>query len=219
MSTNAIGYIRVSTDEQARHGHGLDAQRRAIRDECERRGWTLVELVGEARGASAKSLDRAGLQAALTRMDAHEADVLVVAKMDRLSRSLLQGTLVMDHARAHRWALVALDLQVDTTTPAGEMLANVVLSTAQYERRLIGVRTRDGLAAARAKGVVLGRPQTLGVDVVRGIVAERKSGASLAAIARGLGERGIPTARGGPVWYPSSIASVLGSQAALALSA
>ena len=117
MATNKVlGYVRVSTDEQAKTGHGLAAQRTALAAECARRGWDLVGIVGEVKGASAKSLDRAGLQSVLTRMDAHEADVLLVAKMDRLSRSLLQGAQVMERAKARRWALVALDLQVDTTT-------------------------------------------------------------------------------------------------------
>ena len=149
--------------------------------------------------------------------------ILLVAKMDRLSRSLLQGTQVMERAKARRWALVALDLQVDTTTPAGEMLANVVLSTAQYERRVIGERTKAGLAAARAKGttkdgrpLVLGRPQKLGDDVVRRIVADRAAGRSLPAIARSLVADGVPTAQGGVSWYPSTVAGVLKSQAARA---
>jgi DNA invertase Pin-like site-specific DNA recombinase len=215
MATNRVlGYIRVSTDEQAKTGHGLAAQRKAIGDECERRGWDLVGIVGEVKGASAKSLDRTGLQSVLARMDGHEADVLLVAKMDRLSRSLLQGAQVMERAKARRWALVALDLQVDTTTPAGEMLANVVLSTAQYERRLIGERTKAGLQAAVAKGVVLGRRQSLSVEVVRRIVVERAAGASLPAIAASLVADGVPTAQGGATWHPSTIAAVLKSQAA-----
>jgi len=108
-------------------------------------------------------------------------------------------------------ALVALDLQVDTTTPAGEMLANVVLSTAQYERRLIGERTKAGLQAAVAKGVVLGRRQSLSIEVVRRIVVERAAGSSLPAIARGLAADGVPTAQGGATWHPSTIAASVGA--------
>lgn len=213
-TTRALGYTRVSTDEQAKTGHGLAAQRAAITAECERRGWELVGIVGEDRGASGKSLDRAGLQSVLTRMDVHEADVLLVAKLDRLSRSLLQGAEVMERAKARRWSLVALDLGVDTTSSAGEMFANMLLTVGQFERRLIGDRTRDGLAAARAKGVRLGRPQVLTPAIVARIVAERAAGRSLPAIASGLVADGTPTARGGATWYPSTIAGVLRSQAA-----
>ena len=213
----AIGYVRVSTDEQAERGHGLAAQRKAIRDECERRGWQLLEVVGEDRGASGKSLDRAGLQSALGRLDRHDADVLVVAKLDRLSRSLSQGSAVIERAARRGWSLVALDFGLDTTTPAGELVANVMLSAARYERRQTGERTKAGLAAARAAGKRLGRPRVLPDAVVARIVAERAAGRSLPAIAAALAADGVATARGGAAWYPSSVAAVLRSQAAAEL--
>ncbi len=90
------------------------------------------------------------------------ADVLLVAKLDRLTRSLRDFGELAERARKRRWALVCLDLGVDTTTPAGELVAGVVASTAQYERRLIGQRTREALAARRAAGVRLGRPARSG---------------------------------------------------------
>ena len=100
-------------------------------------------------------------------------------------------------------------LGVDTTTPVGEFTANVVASAAQYERRLIGQRTREALAAKRAAGVRLGRPSGLPTDVIARIVDERAQGLSLPAIARGLEADAVPTARGGGRWYPSTIAAVL----------
>jgi DNA invertase Pin-like site-specific DNA recombinase len=90
----------------------------------------------------------------------------VVAKLDRLSRSLLDFANLMAAARTEGWALVALDLGVDMTTPAGEMIANVLASLAQFERRLIGQRKREGLAAKRSAGVRLARPRNIGADVV-----------------------------------------------------
>jgi DNA invertase Pin-like site-specific DNA recombinase len=212
-----IGYVRVSTDEQHASGAGLAAQCDAIAAEVTRRGWDLLEVVGEDAGASSATLDRAGLQAALDRLDRGEADVLVVAKLDRLSRSVAQGAQVMDRARRKGWSLVALDFGLDTTTPAGEMVANVVLSTAQYERRLIGQRTRDALAAKRAQGVRLGRPRVLPDDVLRRVVDERAAGRSFRAIAEGLTAEGVPTARGGAVWHASSVKAVAESQDARAL--
>jgi DNA invertase Pin-like site-specific DNA recombinase len=215
----AIGYVRVSTDEQAQNGHGLDAQRKIIEDECERRGWALLEIVdeGEGKGASGKSFDRVGIQRLMARMDRHEADVLVVAKLDRLSRSLAQGAAVMEAAARKGWSVVGIDMQIDTSTPAGELVANTLLSAARFQRRLIGELTKTGLAAARDKGVRLGRPQSLSADVVRRIVAERNAGRSLPKIAAGLTTDGTPTARGGATWYPSTIHSVLRSQAAATL--
>jgi DNA invertase Pin-like site-specific DNA recombinase len=218
MSTvRAIGYCRVSTDEQHASGAGVSAQRTAIKAECERRGWELLHIVGEDSGASSATLERAGLQRALTELDRGAADVLVIAKLDRLSRSVAQGAQVMDRAKRKGWSLVALDFGLDTTTPAGEMVANVILSTAQYERRLIGQRTKDALAAKREQGVRLGRPQTLPDDVVERIVQMRDAGLSFRAIAAQLEDDGVPTARGGGRWYASAVKAVCESQAGVRL--
>lgn len=208
-----LGYVRVSTDEQHASGAGLAAQRAAIRAEAERRGWRLVTIVGEDAGASSATLERTGLTVALDHLDRGDADILVVAKLDRLSRSVAQGALVMERAKRRGWSLVALDFGLDTTTPAGEMVANVILSTAQYERRLIGQRTREALAVKREAGVRLGRPQVLGDAVIERIAAEHASGASYRTIARALMADGIPTARGGQTWHASSVRAALQSQA------
>ncbi|GAA5033929.1 recombinase family protein [Terrabacter aeriphilus] len=210
----ALGYVRVSTDEQHASGAGLSAQRAAIQAEAARRGWDLVEVVGEDAGASSATLERTGLTSALEVLDRGDADVLVVAKLDRLSRSVAQGALIMDRAKRKGWQLVALDFGLDTTTPAGEMVANVILSTSQYERRLIGQRTREALAVKRSQGVRLGRPQVLPDAVVARIVGEHRGGRSMSAIARGLDMDRVPTARGGARWYQSSVSKVLRSQAA-----
>lgn len=216
--TRALGYVRVSTDEQVESGAGLDAQERAIREECERRGWELVEpIMGEAGGASGKDIERAGLQDALGVMDRHGADVLVVFKLDRLSRSFLDGAAVMARASRKGWGLVALDFGLDTTTPAGEMVAHILLAAAQYERRLIGQRTKEGLAEKREDGRRLGAPQKLPDDVVRRIVMQRELGRSLPAIGEGLELDQVPTARGGTRWHPSTVQAVLQSMAAAPL--
>jgi DNA invertase Pin-like site-specific DNA recombinase len=120
-----IGYVRVSTDEHGMSGAGLEAQRRAIVAECERRGWQLVTVLEDA-GYSAKDLKRPGVQAALRVVQAGEASALVVAKLDRLSRSMLDFTALMGTAQKQNWALVALDCAVDTSTPTGEAMANML---------------------------------------------------------------------------------------------
>ena len=210
----AIGYVRVSTDEQQTSGAGISAQRTAIKAECDRRGWHLMRIIGEDAAASSASLERAGLQRALDALDHGTADILVIAKLDRLSRSVAQGAQIMDRAKRKGWSLVALDFGLDTTTPAGEMVANVILSAAQYERRLIGQRTRDALAAKREQGVRLGRPQALPDEVVQRIVAARHAGSSFRAIAAQLEMDDVPTARGGPTWHASAVRAVCESQAA-----
>jgi DNA invertase Pin-like site-specific DNA recombinase len=113
-----VGYVRVSTEEQAVSGAGLEAQRRAIVAECRRRGWELVETIEDA-GYSAKDLKRPGVQEALRALEAGEAKALVVAKLDRRSRSMLDFAALMATAQKQHWTLVALDCAVDTSTPAG----------------------------------------------------------------------------------------------------
>jgi DNA invertase Pin-like site-specific DNA recombinase len=140
-----VGYVCVSTAEQADSGAGLEAQRAAIRSACQQRGWELVGIHEDA-GFRAATLARPGLGEALSAVESSEATVLVVAKLDRLSRSLLDFAALMERSRRKRWALGALDLGVDTTTPAGEAMANLMATFAQFERRLIGRRTKDALA-------------------------------------------------------------------------
>ncbi len=145
---NVVGYVRVSTGEQADSGAGLLAQRAAITEECRRRGWSLVAIHSDT--ASARSLAaRPGLAAVLSDIDRGAARALVVAKLDRLSRSLLDFSGLMEKSRKRGWALVALDLGVEPTTPAGEMMASVLATFAQCERRLIGLRTKEALAIKR----------------------------------------------------------------------
>lgn len=204
-----IGYVRVSTAEQADSGAGLVAQREAIDAAAAQRGWRLVRVVEDA-GLSAKSLDRPGLTDALESIEKGEADGLLVSKLDRLSRSLLDFATLMERARRKGWTLVALDLGVDTSSPSGELMANVLATFAQFERRLIGQRTKDALAVKKAEGVVLGRPRTLDDKVVARIVKMRGDGLSLAAIAKKLTDDAVPTAQGGARWYPSTVNHVLG---------
>src|SRR3954453_18201171 len=170
-----LGYVRVSTDEQSDSGAGLEAQRRAIVAECKRRGWQLVEVIEDA-GFSAKDLNRPGIKVALEVLKSGDAKALVAAKLDRLSRSMLDSTALMAMAQKQGWALVALDCAVDTTTPAGEAMANVLATFAQFERRLISQRTKEALAAKRASGTLrgpIGRPRVMPDHVITEIRGAR----------------------------------------------
>jgi DNA invertase Pin-like site-specific DNA recombinase len=203
-----LAYLRVSTDEQRGSGAGLEAQRTAILAECQRRGWHLVDVIEDA-GYSARDLKRPGVQLALDLLKQGRADALIVAKLDRLSRSMLDFASIMVTAQKQQWGLIALDCAVDTTTPAGEAMAHVLATFAQFERRLISERTKDALAAKRAQGVRLGRPPRLPQRVVNRIIREREAGATLAAIANGLNNDGVTTAQQGKRWYPSTVRAVL----------
>ena len=204
-----LAYVRVSTEEQSDSRAGLEAQRAAIEAECARRGWVIVEVIEDA-GFSAKDLRRPGVRAALEQLERKTAAGLVVAKLDRLSRSMIDFTSVMAKAQKEGWALVALDCAVDTTTPAGEAMAHVLATFAQFERRLIGQRTREALAVKKKQGVRLGRPQSISLKLARRIRSMRSRGMTLQAICDKLDAEGVPTARGGSVWRPTSLRAVLG---------
>ena len=144
--------------------------------------------------------------------NAGEADALVVAKLDRLSRSMIDFTALMGKAQRQGWALVALDCAVDTTTPAGEAMANVLATFAQFERRLIGQRTREALAQKKAQGVRLGRPRQLPDE---GPCANQRGAAGREVAGRD--RRGAqPRQRAdGPRrarWYPSTVRAVLAAK-------
>jgi DNA invertase Pin-like site-specific DNA recombinase len=203
-----VGYVRVSTSEQGESGAGLEAQRAAITAACEQRGWQLVAI--EEDVASGKSRNRRpGLDAAIRVCERGSAEGLIVAKLDRLSRSVVDFASMLERARRRKWALAALDLGVDTSTPSGEMMANVLISFAQYERRLIGQRTKDALAVKRSQGVKLGRSSTLPTGVRQRIVRDRAKGLSYRAIADRLNAANVPTGQGGRQWYAMTVRTVL----------
>ena len=207
-SFKAVGYIRVSTDEQADSGLGLEAQRAAIEGEVGRRRWELVEVFTDT--ASGRSLSRRpGLEAALAMLEGGGATALVVSKLDRLSRSTKDFATLMERAQRRGWAPVVLDLGVDTTTPVGELVASVMVSVAQWERRAIGQRTKDALAAKRASGAKLGRPRQLPATVRKRIIRMRKNGQTLRGIAEVLNAQGVATAQGGASWHASTVQKVL----------
>jgi len=200
-----VGYTRVSTDQQGESGAGLDAQRAAIDAEAARRGWSVERVYTDV--ASGKSTrGRQQLAAALDRME--PGSVLVVAKLDRLSRSLLDFAALMAQAQRDGWSIVALDIGVDTSTVNGELVANIIMSLAQWERRIIGQRTKDALGAVRSRGTRLGRPTTVTRDAVAIITAMRGAGSSLREVAGALNSAGVPTAQGGREWYASTVRAI-----------
>lgn len=216
-ANTAVAYLRVSTEDQADSGAGIEAQRAAIEAEAARRGWTITAWRTDL-AASGKSLNgRPALAEALDDVRSKRAATLVVAKLDRLSRSLLDFAGLMADAQREGWNLVALDLGIDLSTPAGEFMASVMASAAQWERRIIGQRTRDALAAKKAAGVRLGRPRALDDETLRRIVEEKAAGSTLSAIAAQLTADGVPTAQGGAKWHASTVRAVLRSQDAAAL--
>jgi len=205
-----IAYTRVSTDEQANSGLGLAAQEAAIAREAAHKGWDVTWMVDV--GSGARMDNRPGITEALRRLAIGEADGLVVAKLDRLSRSVRDFSGTLEDARKQGWALVCLDFGIDTTTPAGEMVANNMANVAQWERRVISQRTREALAAKRARGERLGAPRLASARTVARIVALSATGLGARAIARTITAERIPSPRGGPTWYPTTVARLIAAE-------
>jgi DNA invertase Pin-like site-specific DNA recombinase len=187
---------RLSSKGQRERRAALEAQRRKIAAACRRRGWQLLETVGDA-GRSAQDRGSEQAQRVLERAD---AQALVAAKRDRPARTLLDLANLLASAHKHGWALVDLK-----TTPSGEETMNLRATFAPSEWQLLSQRSRAALARARAQGVRLGRPPTMPAHVIERIKREREAGNSLAAIANRLNADRIPTAQGGQRWYPATI--------------
>ncbi len=223
-----VGYVRVSTERQADEGVSLDAQRAKLRAHCAALDLELVAIESD-EGVSAKTLDRPALQRALVTLRDHRADALLVPKLDRLTRRVVDlGHLIETYFAEGRWALVSVADQIDTRTAAGRMTLFILMTVAQWEREAIGERTADALAHLKAEGVPLGRagfgwchaPETdpaTGRRTLRDVPDERvtiariralrEGGRSYAAIAVQLAAEGYPSKRGGR-WLPNTVRRV-----------
>jgi DNA invertase Pin-like site-specific DNA recombinase len=167
-----IGYARVSTPDQS-----VDAQTAELRAVgCERIFCETATGADPARPELASCLNylRAG-------------DTLVVVRLDRLGRSLTHLVTVVEQLRGAEVGLRSLHEAIDTTTPAGRMVLGVFAALAEFERELISERTRAGLAAAKARGAVPGRPRAMSDEQVAHARALVAAGASKGSVARTLG--------------------------------
>ena len=215
-----ISYLRVSTARQGNSGLGLEAQRKSVEDYLNGGRWKLVKEFVEVE--SGKKDDRPVLAQAIKACRQYGAK-LVIAKLDRLSRDA-HFLLGLEKAGVD---FVAADMP-----NANKLTVHIMAMVAQEERRMISERTKAALAAARARGVKLGgyrknptlppdagkkgnaamaqRADDRAADIAPIIAEVQASGAtSLRAIAAGLNERGIPTARGSGAWSAVQVARVL----------
>lgn len=217
----AVTYYRVSTAAQGRSGLGLEAQRMAVAEVCKARGMEIIAEFTEVE--SGKRADRPELTEALRRAKLAGA-TLVVAKLDRLSRSVAFLSTLQDSGAK----FIAADMP-----EANELTVHILAAVAQAERKAISTRTREALRAAKARGVKLGNPngaaplrraakgnaaaveacragaQSRAQELAAEIEAVRAAGAqSLREIAQRLNERHIEAPRGG-AWYPSGVKRVL----------
>ena len=210
-TTTAVAYIRVSTDEQALSGAGLDAQRAAIEAKAAQLGVTITEWFEDAGVSGTVDPDkRPGMAAALAALKRRDAGRLIAAKLDRVSRSAIDLlTLVTKRAEREGWSLVVCDMDLDTSTPQGRVMLANFAAFAQYERDLIAERTKAALAARKAAGMKLGRPTKVPDEVLRRIISETEQGRSLRTIAQGLMADGIRTGSGNATWHAVQVQRAL----------
>jgi DNA invertase Pin-like site-specific DNA recombinase len=162
-------YTRKSTDEGLeKEFNSLDAQREA----CEAfiasqrsEGWVLVHDRYDDGGVSGGTLERPALKRLLADIEAGLVDVVVVYKIDRLSRSLMDFAKLVQAFDEHDVTFVSVTQSFNTTTSMGRLTLNILLSFAQFEREVIGERVRDKVAASRARGMWMGGPVPLGYRV------------------------------------------------------
>jgi len=168
-------YTRVSTDQGLEQEfNSLDAQYDAssayIKSQAHA-GWTLVKARYDDGGYSGGSTDRPDLQRLLDDIRARKIDVIVVYKVDRLTRSLADFAKLVELFEAHRVAFVSVTQQFNTTTSMGRLILNVLLSFAQFEREVTSERIRDKIAASQRKGLWVGGPLPLGYEMKDGKIA------------------------------------------------
>ncbi len=196
----AVGYARVSTDEgeAAASGFELATQEARIRAYAKALGLPMSEVVTDD-GDPGTALDRPGLQSLLNSMRAGEVGVVIVAKLDRLSRSLRQLLdLYANEFEGPGIALVSVAEQFDTSLPAGRLFFQVVGSFAEFERDLLTQRVRDGRKAKASRGGYAGGGAPLGYRAFRGtgvLVVDEEGAATVRRVfaleAEGLSRRAI----------------------------
>jgi site-specific DNA recombinase len=212
----AIGYIRVSTEQQANEGVSLDAQRAKIEAWCTHNGYELAQVYVDA-GISGKSMDkRPGLQDALKSLKKGMA--LVSYSLSRLARSTKDAISIGETVAKRKADMVSLSEQIDTTTAAGRMMFQMLAVLAEFERNLTAERTTSALQHKKATGQKYTNITPYGFEAIEGrlvqvqqeaeIVAEiqasRTGGNTLQFIADSLNTRGIPT-KTGKQWAPATI--------------
>lgn len=210
-----VGYIRVSTTEQDQSGLGLADQEAKIRAYCDLYNLSLVEIKKDA--ATGKNIERPGLQDALAMLKSGQVEGIIVAKLDRLTRSVRDMGILLDKY-FQKYGLFVVTEQINTTTAAGRMLLNLLTTISQWEVETISERTAAALAVKKRNGERVGTiPYGYDCDANGKLTANKKeqetiarikslreNGYSFEAIARQLNSDGILT-KLGKQWSKASV--------------
>jgi len=218
----AIGYIRVSTDKQADRGVSLDAQSEKVRAMAVVQGAELVDVIVDA-GESAKSLSRPGMARLLFLVDTGAVDTVIIAKLDRLTRSVKDLAELLERLTRRGVSLVSVAESLDTGSASGRLVLNIMVSVSQWEREAIGERTRDAMRHKKSKLEFVGNapygfrqaadkrhvePEPGEQAILERIHRLRKTGKSLRKIADQLNRLDIRTRQGSP-WRHEYVARLL----------
>jgi site-specific DNA recombinase len=214
-------YLRVSTEHQSQNGTSLASQENFLRSYAAAKSWRIVKVFRE-NGFSAKNTQRPALQQLLADVKAGEVDVVAIYKLDRLTRSVGDLCGLVALLKRYHVELVSLTESLDTTTPSGMLLVNILGSIAEWERQTIAARTKAALQRKRENGEVYGPtpfgfrrrgnrllPDAKTMQTVADIFRLRKEGRTLQAICDDLMERKVKAPRGGTTWGPESVRIVL----------
>lgn len=199
-AVTVVGYVRVSTEEQGRSGLGLEAQREAIL--AAHPAAQVMEEVASGKRADNRDV----LQGVLSSL--RKGDTLVVAKLDRLTRSLLDFADLVQVARRRGWDLVALDQGFDLSTPNGRAMAGILAVFAEWEREIIGARISAAMRTKVAQGWCPPQHQPKIPKQVRARIRRlNRQGLSQRKIAEVLNGEGVPAV--GTRWHKETVARVL----------
>ena len=217
----AIGYVRVSTDEQAREGVSMDNQKAKIEAYCNLNDLELVAIIEDA-GKSGKDLNREGVQSLLERIKGRQIDAVVVYKLDRLSRRVKDTLTLMELIEKKSVAFHSITEKIDTKSAMGKFFLNIMASMNQWERDTISERTRDALQHKIEKGERAGQVPygwTLGMDgktllpsareqeAIRFILDLHSKGNTLRGICGELEKEGHKPA--GKTWHPMTVKRIV----------
>lgn len=201
----AIGYVRVSTNEQAKNGVSLDLQARKIRQYAELKEIELLDIKAD-EGKTAKNMHREGLQNVIKAVQNREVDAVVIYKLDRLTRSLKDLNYLIELFNKNNVSLCSIKDSLDTKTANGRMVINLLGTISQWERETVAERTSEALQELKAEGrrygqipfgkmVVCGRltnnPQEQ--EIIAEIKALKSKGYSYREIAEVLNGKGYTT--------------------------
>lgn len=202
-----VGYVRVSTEEQATNGVSLAAQEQKLRQYAELYELELVAVIRDS-GQSGKSLQRPGLQQALATLQSGQAEGFLVAKLDRLTRSVTDWGRLIEGYFGKKYALFSVVDQIDTRSAGGRLALNILMSVAQWEREAGGERTSAALQYKKSQGVQLGAPRLKDAATIARMTELRQAGSSYAAIASTLTAERFATKKGGR-WDGATVRKVL----------